>query len=166
MTREQYERLTAPLRGRPRLLAAMKGLNRTLTLLCYVIYPVLLLYLYLEQDPRLLRCILVPAISFAAVSIFRSLYHAPRPYERGIPSLMEKKTKGHSFPSRHVFSAFMIAVTWWAVVPGIGAALVAASVLLGLIRVLGGVHDPRDVIAGAGIAVAAGLIGNCVVPGF
>ena len=33
------------------------------------------------------------------------------------------------------------------------------GILLGMIRVLGGVHEPRDVIAGAVIGIASGIIG-------
>ena len=42
MTKEQYNRWTAPLRRRPRAVAAMKGINRALTALCYGMYPLLL----------------------------------------------------------------------------------------------------------------------------
>ena len=106
----------------------------------------------------------MPAVTFAALSVFRAVYNAPRPYEQGIDSLMKKNTAGHSFPSRHVFSAFMIAVTWYAVYPGVGIALLTVGALLAAIRVVGGVHYPRDVIAGAAVGIAASLIGYWLIP--
>ena len=94
MTKEQYNRWTAPLRRRPRAVAAMKGINRALTALCYGMYPLLLAWLFVQEDGRFWRCLAVPAISFAAVSVFRKLYNAPRPYELGYDSLLKKKRTG------------------------------------------------------------------------
>lgn len=164
MTKERYEKMAAPLRCRPHAVKALKGMNRALTVLCYILYPLLLLWLYSVQDERFWRCLLVPAAAFAALSVFRAVYNAPRPYEQGIDSLMKKKTAGHSFPSRHVFSAFMIAMTWFAVYPNVGIALLTVGVLLAAIRVVGGVHYPRDVITGAAVGIAAGLIGYWLIP--
>lgn len=162
MTKERYERIAAPLRRHPHAVNALQGINRALTALCYFLYPLLLLWLYLEADSRFWRCLLVPAAAFAAVSVFRAAYNAPRPYEQGIDALMKKKTMGHSFPSRHVFSAFIIAMAWWTVYPGIGAALLTVGALLAVIRVVGGVHYPRDVFAGAVAGIAAWWIGAWV----
>ena len=164
MTKEQYERLAAPLRRCPGAVAALKGTNRALTLLCYVMYPLLLGWLCIQNDGRLWRCFIVPAVSFAAVSVFRSAYNAPRPYELGFDSLLKKKRTGHSFPSRHVFSSVMVAVTYYYIVPGMGEALLAVAALIAVIRVVGGVHFPRDVIAGAAAALLAGAIGYWLVP--
>ena len=58
----------------------------------------------------------------------------------------------------------MIAVTWLVAQPAVGAALVACAIVLAAVRVIGGVHYPRDVIAGALAAAAAGLIGYVLVP--
>lgn len=162
MTKERYERIAAPLRRHPHAVNALKGINRVLTALCYILFPLLLLYLYAAGDARFWRCLLVPAAAFTAVSVFRAVYNAPRPYEQGIDALMKKKTAGHSFPSRHVFSAFIIAMAWWTVSPGIGAALLTVGVLLAVIRVVGGVHYPRDVLAGAAVGIAAWWFGSRV----
>ena len=164
MTKEQYERLVAPLRRYPGAVAALKGIKRALTLLCYVMYPLLLGWLYVQNDERLWRCFIVPAVSFAAVSVFRSVYNAPRPYELGFDSLLKKKRTGHSFPSRHVFSSAMVAVTYYYIIPGMGQALLVVAALIAVIRVVGGVHFPRDVIAGAAAALLAGAIGYWWVP--
>lgn len=159
MTPERYEKIAAPLRRCPGAVRALKGINRVLTALCYVLYPLLLLNLYAARDERLWQCLLVPAAAFVLLSLFRGLWNAPRPYEQGIDSLMKKKTEGRSFPSRHVFSAFVIAMAWQSVDPGVGAALLAVGLLLAVIRVVGGVHYPKDVAAGAAAGVAAWWIG-------
>ncbi len=160
MTPERYEKIAGPLRRYPGAVRALKGVNRVLTALCYVLYPLLLLNLYAARDERLWQCVVVPAAAFVLLSLFRGLWNAPRPYEQGIDSLMKKKTEGHSFPSRHVFSAFVIAMAWRAVYPGVGTALLAVGLLLAVIRVVGGVHYPKDVAAGAVAGVAAWWIGE------
>ena len=149
MTPERYEKIVAPLRRHPRAVAAMAGANQALTALCYIAYPLLLLVLLGERDGRFWRCLLVPAVSFTAVTLFRAACNAPRPYEQGIDALLKKKRAGHSFPSRHVFSAVMIAVTAAYLSPALSVPLFAVAALLALIRVLGGVHYPRDVLCGA-----------------
>ena len=164
MTSERYEKLVAPLRRHPRAVAALAGVNQALTALCYTVYPLLLLFLLGERDARFWRCLLVPAVSFAAVTPFRSACNAPRPYEQGIDALLKKKRTGHSFPSRHVFSAVMIAVTAAYLLPALSVPLFVAAALLALIRVLGGIHYPRDVFCGALFALIAGGIGFWLIP--
>ncbi|MBS5651429.1 phosphatase PAP2 family protein [bacterium 210917-DFI.7.65] len=164
MTSERYEKLVAPLRRHPRAVAALAGVNQALTALCYTVYPLLLLFLLGERDARFWRCLLVPAVSFAAVTLFRSACNAPRPYEQGIDALLKKKRTGHSFPSRHVFSAVMIAVTAAYLLPALSVPLFVAAALLALIRVLGGIHYPRDVFCGALFALIAGGIGFWLIP--
>ena len=164
MTSERYEKLVAPLRRHPRAVAALAGVNQALTALCYTVYPLLLLFLLGERDARFWRCLLVPAVSFAAVTLFRSACNAPRPYEQGIDALLKKKRTGHSFPSPHVFSAVMIAVTAAYLLPALSVPLFVAAALLALIRVLGGIHYPRDVFCGALFALIAGGIGFWLIP--
>ena len=96
-------------------------------------------------------------MSFLLVSVFRNLYNAKRPYELlEIQPLIHKDKKGKSFPSRHVFSVFVIAMTFLWLCPPAGVVFLVVGVLLALCRVIGGVHFPRDVIAGALAGIAAG----------
>ena len=77
--------------------------------------------------------------------------------------MLKKDTSGRSFPSRHVFSAFMLAMTVFYLYPLIGCLLLACGCLLAVIRVISGVHEPRDVIAGAMIGIICGVIGYYVL---
>ncbi len=157
MTAEQYRRWTRPFRGKEGL---VETLNRMLTRLGWLLYPVLLLALALKGDPRLLRCVLVPGVSFAAVTLVRRWINAPRPYEAlEIDPIIHKDTKGQSMPSRHVFSMFVIAVTYLWIQPWIGVILLLLGVVLAVLRVLGGVHFPRDVLVGALCGIGSGLVG-------
>ena len=159
MTAEQYARISAPFRtpGRTRLLNL---LNRLLTSLCYVLYPLLLLFLALQRDARFFRALIIPAIAFVLLSVVRKRINFPRPYQvLEIQPLIHKDTKGKSMPSRHVFCVFMIAMTYLWIVPPMGGILLAVGVLLAAVRVIGGVHFPRDVLAGAAVGILAGLLG-------
>lgn len=158
MTAERYAAWSAPFRRRPWAVSALGKANRFFTLLCYIGYPALLLWLLAAQDQRLWKAILVPAVSFVLVSLFRKGVNRRRPYEAlDIRPLIHKNTKGKSFPSRHVFSVFVIAMTWGWICPPVGAALMAVGVLVALIRVIGGVHYPSDVLAGAIAGILSGL---------
>ena len=159
MTKEAYIKLTEPLRKHPGKTKMVIYINKILTGLVYLVYPSFLLLLYWEKNPFLLQAVLVPAISFVGVTLFRKWYNAPRPYEKfDIPPVIAKDTKGKSFPSRHVFSVFVIAATIFYRYPAVGLALCVVGVGLALIRVFGGVHEPSDVLAGAIIGVLCGAV--------
>ena len=160
MTKRQYEKITVPLRKHPHSIQVVKTLNKAATILVYFAYPVLLLALALHHDVRLWKVLLTPAISFILVSIFRNSFNAPRPYEvLNIVPIIHKDTKGKSFPSRHVFSIFVIAMTFYYISMPMGICLMILGIMLALVRVIGGVHFPKDVIAGAIIGILSGVIG-------
>lgn len=165
MTREGYEQLFSHFRGRPRRLTALKWANLFSTGICYVCYPLLLAALLLLRDGRFLRCLLVPLIGVVLLSLFRDRVNAPRPYEAlGFTPLLHKETKGHSFPSRHVYCAFLIACTFLYVLPWMGVFLLLTGMMLALVRVISGVHFPKDVIVGGVLGLATGLIGYVLIP--
>lgn len=160
MQKAFYDKLSGPYRADARKAERLNKANRLITRACYILYPVMLVILALRRDDHLLRAFLVPCISFAAVSLFRKLCNAKRPYEIwGTAPLIPKDTKGNSFPSRHVFSIFIIAMTA-GYVAGPAAAIVLSLIgaFLAWIRVAAGVHFVRDVVAGAVIAMAIGFL--------
>ena len=113
---------------------------------------------------EIVKILAVTGIPFVIVSLMRSLINAPRPYE--LLEFYEKKPKGKagkSFPSRHVFSVFVIAavlITWN---PVIAVGLAVLGVLLAFLRVALGIHFVRDVVAGAAIGITSGAIGLLVL---
>lgn len=134
--------------------------NHLITYSVYTIYPLVLIFLIYNRDARFWRVLLAPAISYVLVSLFRNYVNAPRPYEvtDNIP-IIKKDTKGNSFPSRHVFSVFVIASTLYFISEPLGIILMLAGCILAVLRVIGGVHFPRDVIAGAIIGILSGILG-------
>lgn len=166
MDEQAYERISRTFRENSNALLWLRLANRALTLAGYIAYPLLLVLVALAGDwVAFARFVLVPAIGFTALSVFRRYYDAPRPYEVfAIDPLIEKDTMGHSFPSRHTFSLMMIACSWCAWNVWVGVVLVVCSCAFGAIRVIGGVHFPRDVIAGALFAFLCAFVGYVLIP--
>lgn len=160
MTKEQYAAIRVWFLQRPFLLALMRALNLWLPRVVYCAYPLLVAVLAAERDPRLFRVVLIPAAVFGAVTVMRRIWDLPRPYEAlEIEPLIPREKKGRSFPSRHTASVTVIALACWYVWLPLGAAMAVIAVLIAVIRPLAGIHFPRDVIAGAGLALLVGLIG-------
>lgn len=139
--------------------------NKGITWIFYLALPILLLCLLVKENPDLLRTVMTCGISFLTVSLFRHFYNAPRPYEKdGVTPLIEVKTKGRSFPSRHVFSAFVIAVSvlYFQVIWGI--ILLCLAALLAYLRTALKVHYIKDVVVGALFGILCGIIGFWFIP--
>lgn len=164
MTAPQYERLSAPFRAEKRARLLLAG-NRALTWACYVLYPLLLAALLLQgRGWDALRGLLVPGLSFGALSLVRGAINRPRPYETlDIDPIIHKDTRGKSMPSRHVFSIFVIAMTGLWILPPLGIVLLVLGAVLAWIRVVGGVHYPSDVAVGAAVGIACGWIGYWLI---
>lgn len=157
MTKERYERLFALVKTIPAGESLLHWINLICALIFYTVYPASLAILLIRQDVRLGSVLGIPAIAFVILSIIRKLINRPRPYEAfGLVPLLKKESNGCSFPSRHVFSAFMIAATVMTITPW-GALLYFPAILMAAVRVIGGVHYPTDVIAGAIAAELAAL---------
>lgn len=160
MDEKRYTRIADTIRGWKYGVAALTWTDRIITWLTFGAYPLLLVYLWFFDTARVYESVLVPAVSFAVVSIYRRYNHSRRPYEAyGIKPLLAKNTRGRSFPSRHVFSIFMVGMAYLGVVPWMGLLLFVLGVVLGVVRVLGGVHYIHDVAAGAAIGILCGWMG-------
>lgn len=161
MNKRVYEIITSPIINNPYGVQIIKTMDKTITGFIYFIYPLFLFSLIFYNDVRFWRTLLVPGISFLIVSIFRKHTNCPRPYEvLDIIPIIDKNTKGKSFPSRHVFSIFVIGVSLYFLSSLVGIFIMFLGIVLAIIRVLGGVHFPKDVVAGAIVGILFGLIGQ------
>jgi len=160
VTAERYRRWSAPFRKK----RIVPVTDTVLTGIVYIAYPLLLAFAWWQSTAVPWRAVWVPAVWLVLVSLARRVINRPRPYERlSIEPLITKDTKGCSCPSRHAFSVWMIATTAWWLLPPLGAVLTVVGVLLCITRVLGGVHDEWDVILGALIGIAGGVLGYWVL---
>lgn len=162
MTKECYEKMTEPFRRVPGRAQLLHKINQISTIIIMMAYAGLLGIELWQKNADLVRNIIVPLDSFVIVSVFRCLVNRKRPYEIfGLKPVIPKATRGKSFPSRHVFSAFVIAVTFLWNTPWLwaGVLLLVLAAVIAVIRVISGVHFISDVLAGAFCGIAAGLAG-------
>lgn len=160
-----YSKLASHFRNEAAI-QTINVLDRTLVVVIAGIYFACIVFLMVTGEAiRALRVIAVPAIMFGLVTYLRERFDMPRPYELyDIDPIIEKDEQGKSMPSRHVASAVIIAFALAWVNLDLGAIAFVASAIVAFTRVVGGVHFPRDVIAGAGIAIVFGLAGFVLIP--
>ena len=148
-----------------------KGLKNTLLVLSYVAVAVscaafllMLVLAFLDSPLKAVKIAVFAGVPFVIVSLLRRLINAPRPYE--IYSFYEEKPrdgKGKSFPSRHVFSAFVIGTLLFSVSIPLAVVTLTLGVGLAVCRVLLGIHFIRDVVAGGLIGALSGVIGLLIL---
>ena len=132
-----------------------------MTVVMPIVYLTLLVITYLQEElgKQILIYVFVPASGFVILSLLRKKLNAPRPYEVWeIVPLLDRDSPGQSMPSRHVFSATIISMACLHASLSVGVILLVLSVFLGLVRVLGGVHYPKDVLVGYACGLVWGVI--------
>ena len=148
---EWYDHIAGKIKNNPLFLSLLRAFNRFMTLVMPIVYLTLLVTTYLQQGfgKQVLMYVFVPASGFVILSLLRKKINAPRPYEIWeIVLLLDRDSPGQSMPSRHVFSASIISMACLYASLSVGVILLVFSALLGLVRVLGGVHFPKDVVVG------------------
>ena len=158
---EWYDRVASNIENRPFLLTLLRTFNRFMTVVMPIVYLTLLVITYLQEGlgKQVLMYVFVPASGFVILSLFRKKINAPRPYEVWeIVPLLDRDSPGQSMPSRHVFSATIISMACLHASLSVGLILLILSAILGLVRVLGGVHYPKDVVVGYICALVWGVI--------
>ncbi|MBF9618825.1 phosphatase PAP2 family protein [Streptococcus pseudopneumoniae] len=158
---EWYGHIASKIENKPFLLSLLRTFNRLMTVVMPIVYLTLLATTYFQEGLGKQVCIyvFVPASGFVILSLFRKKINAPRPYEEwDIKPLLDRDSPGQSMPSRHVFSATIISMACLHASLSLGIILLVLSALLGLVRVLGGVHYPKDVVVGYICGLAWGVI--------
>lgn len=148
---EWYDHIASKIENKPIFLRLLRTFNRFMTVVMPMIYLTLLATTYLQQGlgKQVLIYVFIPASGFVILSFLRKKINAPRPYEEwDIKPLLDRDSSGQSMPSRHVFSATIISMACLHASSSVGIILLVFSALLGLVRVLGGVHYPKDVVVG------------------
>ena len=148
---EWYDHIAGKIENRPIFLRLLRTFNRFMTVVMPMIYLTLLATTYLQEGlgKQVLVYVFVPASGFVILSLLRKKINAPRPYEVWeIVPLLDRDSPGQSMPSRHVFSATIISMACLHASLSVGLILLILSAILGLVRILGGVHYPKDVVVG------------------
>lgn len=158
MKEREYERISAPFRKEPRK-KVLIIINKVLTGIGFISYPLLLIFTLMFKSDQLIKVIVIPGIGFLLLSELRKKINRKRPYEAlNINPIIKKDTQGNSMPSRHVFSMAIIALSWFVISPVVGSVLFVSAVLMGIIRVIGGVHYMSDIFVALVSALLWGLL--------
>ena len=159
-----YEKNAAFFNARPTLKKGLLFCDRLLTLGFFLAYGAFVLCAIALEYPAedLVKSLLSPALCLFLVSLLRLAIYRPRPYsEMGAnitPLYKKKNALEHSFPSRHVACAFVIAITLLPYSIGAGICLTAFGVLLAYARFALGWHYPTDLLAGTILGTLCGMI--------
>ena len=156
-----YDHIVANIENKPFLLSLLRTFNGLMAVVMPIVYLTLLATTYLQQGlgKQVLMYVFIPASGFVILSFLRKKINAPRPYEEwDIKPLLDRDSPGQSMPSRHVFSASIISMACLHASLSVGVILLVLSALLGLVRVLGGVHFPKDVVVGYICGLVWGVI--------
>lgn len=158
---EWYNHIAGKIENKSIFLRLLRAFNRFMTVVMPMIYLTLLAITYLQQGlgKQVGIYLFIPASGFVILSLLRKKINAPRPYEEwAIKPLLDRDSPGQSMPSRHVFSATIISMACLHASLSVGVILLVLSVFLGLVRVLGGVHYPKDVLVGYICGLVWGVI--------
>ena len=158
---EWYDHIAAIAKNKPFLLSLLRAFNRFMTVVMPIVYLTLLVTTYFQEGfgKQVLIYVFISATGFVILSLLRKKINAPRPYEEwDIKPLLDRDSPGQSMPSRHVFSATNISMACLHASLSLGVILLVFSALLGLVRVLGRVHFPKDVVIGYICGLVWGVI--------
>ena len=158
---EWYDHIASKIENKPIFLRLLRTFNRFMTVVMPMIYLTLLATTYIQEGlgKQVGIYLFIPASGFVILSFLRKKINAPRPYEVWeIVPLLDRDSPGQSMPSRHVFSATIISMACLHASLAVGVILLLLSAILGLVRVLGGVHYPKDVLVGYACGLVWGVI--------
>ncbi len=165
MKKSTYIKMTDDLRAKPGLLKLFIVLNKIAPWVYGILYA-FLAFGAIRYPFLLARIVVVPVGSFLLIQLASIFLEYARPYllfdvEPAIP---EEAKDPRTLPCKPVFWYTIIGLSYFFVlnnhIPGI--LLLAGAVLMGVIRVWGGLHFTRDVVAGIVLAVIFGLLGYMV----
>ena len=158
---EWYDHMAGKIENNPFFLRLLRAFNRFMTVVMPIVYLTLLATTYFQEGfgKQVWIYLFAPASGFMILSLLRKKINAPRPYETWeIVPLLDRDRPGQSMPSRHVFSATIISMACLHASLSVGVILLVLSALLGLVRVSGGVHYPKDVVVGYICGLVWGVI--------
>ncbi len=124
----------------------IKFLEKYTTYGVVILYGLVLLYDILYRPSILLSVTLKPLIGLIIVSLIRMFINRPRPFDKYPITPIIHHESNRSFPSRHTFSAFIIGLTILPYHIIVGTIILLLGILIGLSRILGGIHYISDVL--------------------
>jgi len=123
----------------------------------YMMPLFLLFWLFTYSTRKMYAFSLLFLSSFSAwflAELIKNIVRIPRPITSGLIVA----EKGFSFPSQHASVTMIVGVVMYSMDKRIGAVLIVLSLLVGLSRVVLGVHYVVDIFAGWTVGILLGLV--------
>ena len=133
-------------------------LEKYLTALFIFIYPCMIIYLIKIKSPLLLITLIKPLSGLITVKCMRKVLNRPRPFEILPLTPAVFHNRGESFPSNHTFSGAIISLMCLPLSLPLSIILFLMTILIGITRILCGLHYISDIIAAFIIAFIIYLI--------
>lgn len=125
---------------------------KIMMVLFYGMMPILVLML----DKRIFAFAAMPLIELVLVTRFRNWIDRPRPFDVLDVTPLEHHSSGHSFPSLHCSSSFVITMSLFYINTILGVIGLIVSIFVAVSRLFAGVHYPSDILAGILIGLLFG----------
>jgi len=112
-------------------------------------------YLWLKNKKYIsIRTLLSGLFGWFIAHLIKNIYPTTRPYiSQGINALVSNPPTTGAFPSAHTTTAFAIATSIYLYNKQLGVISYILAILIGLLRILGRVHYPLDILGGAIIGI-------------
>jgi undecaprenyl-diphosphatase len=129
---------------------------------------VLILFIYFLKDSKKYKPIFIKSIlaaffsRFVVAEIIRFFWERPRPFVENNVNLLLEYSASPSFPSGHAAFFFGFSAMVYLYNKKAGILFLAASFLVSISRVYGGIHWPSDILAGAVVGIASAYLLNIV----
>ena len=151
MNQQTYRKITDGIRRLENGEKIVQFINSIATKIVYMAYVVGIIILFDEKNKGLARFVAVTAISFILVSIVRRFINSERPYTMyDFKPIIEKNKRGESI----IGMAFL----YIGEIP-LGIIVFVCGLIIAIVRVISGVHFPKDVIVGALVGILCGVVG-------
>ena len=129
-------------------------------LIWWMLFGVFLLFLFKKITFRqLLKIIFYPVILWGLAKVIKYFYYSPRPF-LGLGNVKSLIIHGanDSMPSGHTVLASALAMMTYLYNKKTGILFIIFAILVGLSRVITGVHWPLDILAGLLLGIGGSLL--------
>lgn len=135
------------------------GITRASSWVFFLLYGIVVLNFAIEKDMKIVRAVIVPAVTIIVNVILRKMIKRKRPFDEFGLETFASHGKAYSFPSNHTASAVIIAMTWIFAGSPAGYFVIAVAIIAGISRVFAGLHYPSDVAVGFLVGLFFGVFG-------
>lgn len=108
---------------------------------------------FLQKKKEILMSFFTGVLAYILSYVLKLLFHSPRPFDlfSQVKSLIPET--GYAFPSGHATFFMALAVSFYFFHKKAGYVFMAFAVIIGLARIIAGVHFPIDILGGFALGV-------------